>query len=48
MPEAEALAGYLIGKGIPETSVIKETRSTSTMENFKFSRELIQPGIEDL
>jgi uncharacterized SAM-binding protein YcdF (DUF218 family) len=47
MPEAEAMAEYLIGKGVPETSIIKETRSTSTMENFKFSRELMQPGTEE-
>ncbi len=47
MPEAEAMAEHLIGKGVPETSIIKETRSTSTMENFKFSRELMQPGTEE-
>lgn len=46
-PEAEAMAKYLIDAGIPETAIIKETRSTSTMENFKFSRALIKESPEE-
>ena len=42
VPEAEAMAEFLIKEGIPESSIIAETRSTSTMENFKFSRSLMQ------
>jgi len=43
MPEAEAMAKYLLDAGIPESAIVKETRSTSTMENFKYSRALIGP-----
>lgn len=44
IPEAEAMAKYLIGAGVPESAIIKETRSTSTMENFRYSRALIGPN----
>jgi len=47
MPEAEAMAKYLEKKGIPETSIIKETRSASTMENFRFSRALLPEGAKE-
>lgn len=47
IPEAEAMARYLMDAGIPETSIIKETGSTSTMENFKFSRVMMRPGLEE-
>ena len=46
-PESEAMMKYLIQAGIPEGSVIQETRSTSTMENFKFSRSLIQDDLAE-
>ncbi|APM39752.1 YdcF family protein [Clostridium kluyveri] len=42
IPEAEAMSKYLIKNGIDASRIIKEEKSTSTMENFKFSRELIQ------
>lgn len=44
--EAEAMARYLRAKGIPEDRILLEDRSTSTMENLKFSQELIEsrPG----
>lgn len=38
VPEAEAMAQYLMGQGIAPERILKETRSTSTMENFRFSR----------
>jgi len=46
MPEADAMAKYLIDAGIPEDAILRETRSTSTMENFRYSRALIgaEPG----
>lgn len=39
--EAEAMSRYLIGRGIAAERIIKEDRSTSTEENFIFSREII-------
>lgn len=39
--EAEAMKRYLLKKGIAEERVIKEEKSTSTMENFKFSKEIL-------
>jgi len=39
--EAEAMKRYLVGKGIAENRIIKEEKSTSTYENFKFSKELL-------
>lgn len=47
MPEAEAMAEYLVAKGIPEDSIIRETRSSSTMENFRFSRALISEDFDE-
>lgn len=40
--EAEAMFRYLtLRKGIPTESIIKEDRSTTTMENLRFSKELM-------
>lgn len=47
MPEAEAMAEYLVKRGVPETSIIIEPWSTSTMENFRFSRALLPPDLEE-
>lgn len=41
MPEAHAMAKYLIDRGISSERIIIEDRSTSTMENFKFTKEII-------
>lgn len=41
MPEAQAMAWYLKDRGVDPKRIIIEDRSTSTMENFKYSRELI-------
>lgn len=40
-PEGRAMAEYLIEKGIPLPDILVEDRSTSTMENFKFTRQLL-------
>lgn len=40
--EAEAMERYLVSKGIGSKRIIKEDRSTSTMENFVFSKEILQ------
>lgn len=39
--EALAMERYLIEKGIPQEKILKEERSTSTAENFRFSKELL-------
>lgn len=42
LSEAEAMKNYLIKNGVEEDNIIKEDKSTNTMENFKFSKEKIQ------
>ena len=42
MPEAEAMARYLLSRGIPEHAVRKEDRSRNTYQNMAFSKELIE------
>ncbi|MGL4656751.1 MAG: YdcF family protein [Sarcina sp.] len=50
--EAEAMRRYLVDAGIPNEQIILEDKSTSTYENFKFSKEIIETKtgkyIEDL
>ncbi len=40
--EAEAMERYLVQKGISTDRIIKEDKATSTMENFKYSRKILQ------
>ena len=40
--EAEAIKKYLISKGIKEDQIIIEDKSTSTIENMKFSKDKIE------
>ena len=40
--EAEAIRNYLLEKGIPASDILIEDRSTTTMENLRYSRELIE------
>ena len=39
--EAEAMKRYLLDQGIPESDIIMEDKSTTTMENLRFSKEII-------
>lgn len=39
--EAYAMAKYLQEKGIKEERILKEQRATSTMENFRYSKDII-------
>jgi len=39
--EAEAMKAYALEKGIPEEHLLLETNSTSTLENMKFSKEIM-------
>lgn len=41
IPEAHAMASYLIERGVPADRVLREDKSTSTEENLTFSRELM-------
>ncbi|NLO40874.1 MAG: YdcF family protein [Ruminiclostridium sp.] len=41
MPEAQAMAQYLKSRGVDAGRIMIEDKSTSTMENFKYSKELI-------
>lgn len=40
--ESTAMKNYLLERGIPERLIIEENRSTSTFENMKFSKQIIQ------
>lgn len=40
--EAEAMKKYLVSKGIDESRILAETQATSTMDNFRLSRKLIE------
>lgn len=48
--EAEAMKRFLVSRGVDENMIIKEDKSTSTYENFKFTREKLDniDGREDL
>ena len=39
--EAEAMKRYLLEQGIPESDIIMEDKSATTLENLKFSKEII-------
>ena len=43
--EALAMERYLVGQGVPKESIIKEERSTSTAENFEFSKEILDNSL---
>ncbi len=40
--ESTAMKNYLLERGIPERLIVEENRSTSTLENMKFSKQIIQ------
>ncbi len=42
IPEALAMKRYLTEKGVPEEKIIMEDKSTSTIENFRFSHEIMK------
>lgn len=39
--EAEAMAGYLLNKGIEKKRIIKEEQAASTNENFRYSKSIL-------
>lgn len=42
IPEALAMKRYLVEKGISEDKIIMEDKSTSTITNFRYSREIME------
>ena len=42
IPEALAMKRYLVEKGVDEEKIIMEDKSTSTITNFRFSREIME------
>lgn len=42
MAEGEAMSDYLISKGVSVDRIFRETKSTDTVENLKFSLELLE------
>lgn len=42
IPEAQAMAEYLVEKGVPAENILMEDKSTNTWENFSFSAQLLQ------
>lgn len=42
VPEGQAMRDYLVAKGLDPGRVLAETESTSTEENFAFTRQLLQ------
>ncbi|MCX4993512.1 YdcF family protein [Streptomyces sp. NBC_00568] len=42
MPEAEAMAQYLIDRGFPADTIVKENQSRTTLENLRFSKAIME------
>ena len=40
IPESTAMKRYLVSKGVPDDMIIEESNSTSTFENFEFSKDI--------
>ncbi|MBP9988528.1 MAG: YdcF family protein [Ruminococcus sp.] len=47
MSEAQAIKNYLLERGIPEEQIIPEMKSTTTLENMRFSKEIIDRRQKD-
>lgn len=47
IPEAEAIKNYLIKEGIDQNKILVENKSTSTIENIRFSKKLIEKEKKD-
>ena len=41
MPEGEAIKNYLLSQGIPAEQILPETKSVNTLQNMKFSKEIL-------
>ncbi len=47
LSEAQAMTNYLLEQGIPKEYIIPETNSKTTLENMKFSKEIIEERDKD-
>lgn len=45
LPEADAMAEYLIAHGVPDALILREGRSTSTRENFSMTKPLLDAAL---
>ena len=45
--EAEAMEGYLLRRGVNPEKIVKEEKATSTNENMRFSKEILDGIYED-
>ena len=45
--EAEAMARYLIARGVPEEQILLENYSTSTVENLSFAKAILEEHFPD-
>ena len=45
--ESQAMKNYLLSQGIPEDLILMEDKSTNTMQNMQFSKEVIEQHAED-
>jgi len=45
--EAEAMARYLMERGVPETQILLEGESTTTYENLLFAKEILDEAFPD-
>lgn len=41
LPEGEAMYNYLVERGIPSDSILVEDKATSTNENYRYSKEIL-------
>ena len=50
IPESTAMKRYLVSKGVPDDMIIEESKSTSTFENFEFSKHITDslPGGDEI
>ena len=48
IPEGEAMENYILSQGIPEEQVIREDKSTNTLQNMKFSKGVISAHCGDI
>ena len=46
LSEAEIMRDYLVGKGVPDDLILLEQGSTSTSENLRFSKKLLDDCLE--
>lgn len=48
IPEGQAMKQYLLDKGVPAGQMLTEERSTSTRENFRYSKQVLEAAGFDI